>query len=347
MSSDTQTWRRQGPLELELGGRLVDVDVAYRTWGELGPGRDNAVIVCHALTGSASADEWWGGMFGDGMAFDPSSDFIVSSNVLGSCYGTTGPSSINPQTGLAYGPSFPTVTVRDMVRIQIDLANALGIRSVRMVIGGSLGGMQALEWAIMAPNFVRSIVPIATTARHSAWSIALSEAQRAAIFADPKWDDGRYPDWDGPSAGMAAARMMAMCTYRTRESFERRFSRNLQVDGGDLFSIQSYLRHQGQKIVERFSARTYVALIRAMDSHDLGRGRGGVSAALAGIRVPSLVVSIPGDVLYPPMEQGELTQGIAGAETFDLISDEGHDAFLIDTTELSNAVCGFLQRHGL
>ncbi len=332
-----------GGRTLESGARLDGVRVAYRTWGRLDDDGANAVLVCHALTGTADADEWWGAMFGPGRALDPDRDFIVCQNLLGSCYGTTGPATIDPATGRPFGPDFPAVTVRDMVVVQADALAVLGVRRVRMVIGGSLGGMQALEWAVMFPGRVDAVVPIAVSAVHSAWCIAWSEAQRQALYADAAWQGGRYDPAHPPAAGLAAARMVAMCTYRTRDSFQARFGRRPQDEGGP-FAVESYLRYQGRKLVARFDANTYVTLTRAMDSHDLGRGRGGVAATLAGIGTPALVVSIDSDVLYPPSEQVELAAGMPRAELVTMASLDGHDGFLIQVDELSAIVADFRRR---
>jgi homoserine O-acetyltransferase len=331
-----------GELPLELGGSLPGVRIAYRTWGRLDADGANCVVVCHALTGSADADRWWTGMFGAGRAFDPERDFVVCSNILGSCYGTTGPTSIDPRTGRAFLGDFPAITVRDMVRAQRAVVDALGVRRVRLVVGGSLGGMQVLEWALLYPDLVDGIVPIATSARHSAWAIGLSEAQRQAVFADPRWKGGRYDLADPPAAGLAAARMMAMCTYRHKASFEERFGRRLQ--GQDVFAMESYLRYQGAQLVERFDAATYVALTRAMDTHDVARARGDFDEVLRSIRQPTLVVSIDSDVLYLPDEQEVIARGIPGARLVRLASQDGHDAFLIDVDWLSERVAEFRGR---
>jgi homoserine O-acetyltransferase len=330
-----------GPLPLERGGTLP-VTVGYRTWGELAPGGDNAVVVCHALTGSADADRWWTRMFGPGRALDPEKDFILCSNILGSCYGTTGPSSANPATGASWLGEFPPITVRDMVRAQAKLAERLGVTRVRLVIGGSLGGMQTLEWALMYPALVEAMVPIACSARHSAWCIGTSEAQRQAIFADPRWRDGRYDLADPPAAGLAAARMMAMLSYRSMPSFEQRFARRAQTN--DLFAVESYLRYQGQQLVDRFDPATYVTLTRAMDTHDVARGRGDFDEVLRSVKQPTLVVSIDSDVLYFPEEQRTIAEGIPGARLERLASQDGHDAFLIDVDRVSDLVAEFRGR---
>ncbi|HET7754009.1 MAG TPA: homoserine O-acetyltransferase, partial [Anaeromyxobacteraceae bacterium] len=284
-----------GVVQLELGGTLP-VSVAYREWGRLSPAGDNAVIVCHALTGNADADRWWGRMFGPGRALDLEKDYVLCSNILGSCYGTTGPTALEPGTGMPWRAKFPLITVRDMVRVQAELARRLGVKRIRLVVGGSLGGMQTLEWGFMYPEIVEAIVPIACSARHSAWCIGISEAQRQTIYADPRWCDGLYDPAEPPAAGLAAARMAAMITYRSMPSFEQRFGRRAQA--ADLFAVESYLRYQGQQLVERFDAATYVALTRAMDTHDVSRGRGDFDDVLRSIPHPMLVVAIESDVLY-------------------------------------------------
>jgi homoserine O-acetyltransferase/O-succinyltransferase len=343
ISPETRYLDVGGPFELERGGTLSSVRVGYRTWGTLEADGGNAVVLCHALTGSADADLWWTRMFGAGAALDPERDFVLCSNILGSCYGTTGPTSIDPSTGRPWLGTFPAITVRDMVQVQRALADALGVRRIRAVIGGSLGGMQALEWALMDPERVESLVFIASTARHSAWCIGLSEAQRQAIFVDPRWQDGRYDPADPPIAGLAAARMMAMCSYRSQPSFEERFARRAQ--DAELFAVESYLRHQGRQLVDRFDPATYVALTRAMDSHDVARGRGDLEDVLRGIRQPTLVVSIDSDVLYYPSEQREVARLVPGARLEVIDSPHGHDAFLIDVDRLSSLVAEFRRRN--
>ncbi len=338
-SPETLYWDLPGPLELELGGRIERVRVGYRAWGRLAPDGRNAVVVCHALTGTADVDSWWARMFGPGRAFDPDRDFVLCANILGSCYGSTGPTDVDPATGQPYRGSFPAITVRDMVRVQHALVVGLGVRHVPMVIGGSLGGMQVLEWALLYPELVGSVVFIASTARHSPWAIGLSEAQRQAIFADPRWKGGQYDPLDPPDAGLAAARMMAMCAYRSMPSFEERFSRRQQSE--DLFAVESYLRHQGRALVERFDAATYVTLTEAMDTHDVARGRGDFEEVLRSIRQPTLVISIDSDVLYWPAEQREVARLIPSAKLAVMDSPHGHDAFLIDVDRLSDMVADF------
>lgn len=341
VSPETRTLDLPEGIDLELGGRLAPLRIGYRTWGTLDAEGSNAVVVCHALTGSADADLWWTRMFGPGRAFEPG-DFVVCSNILGSCYGTTGPTSVDPATGEPYLGTFPPVTIRDMVRVQHALVKALGVKRIRMVIGGSLGGMQALEWALLHPELVESVVFIASTARHSAWCIGLSEAQRQAIYLDPRWRGGRYDPADPPGGGLAAARMAAMLSYRSQPAFEARFGRRLQTE--ELFAVESYLRYQGQQLVDRFDPATYVTLTKAMDTHDVSRGRGDYEEVLRSIRPPTLVVSIDSDVLYWPWEQREVARLVPGAKLAVMDSQDGHDAFLIDVDRLSDMVVEFRGR---
>jgi homoserine O-acetyltransferase len=327
-----------GRVELECGAAIDGLEVAYRTWGTLSRSKDNAVVVCHALTGSADVDLWWGDLLGPGKALDPEVDFVVACNALGSCYGSTGPTSTRRGSDDRWGPDFPSITVRDIVEVQRVVLDALGVNGVRLVIGGSLGGMQTLEWTLLDPR-VDAAVVIAASASHSAWCIAQSEAQRSAISADPRWQDGRYLMESQPVSGLAAARMMAMCSYRSPESFQDRFGRTARP-GGD-FEISDWLRYHGGALVDRFDANSYVTLTRAMDSHDVGRGRGGIGRSLGSIEVPVLVVSIDSDGLYPPREQHELADLIPDSELFILHSPHGHDAFLIETAELDHRVRSF------
>ncbi|HEY9627059.1 MAG TPA: homoserine O-acetyltransferase [Coleofasciculaceae cyanobacterium] len=342
----TQFYRLSKPFYLESGAVLPEVNIAYQTWGELNAECDNGVWICHALTGGADAADWWASLFGAGKAFDPASDFMVCSNVLGSCYGTTGPTSLHPQTGEPYGAAFPLITIRDMVRLQAVLLEALSIRRLKLAIGGSLGGMQVLEWALLYPEKVGAIALIAASGRHSAWCIGLSEAQRQAIYADPDWQDGYYDPASPPKAGLSVARMIAMNLYRSWASFEQKFGR--QRPPNQPYAIANYLHHQGQKLVERFDANTYVRLTQAMDIHDVARDRGEYTAVLAQIQKPALIVAIDSDVLYPPVEQQELAALIPNAQLQVLHSSQGHDAFLIDVEALNELILSFyrsLQRY--
>lgn len=323
---------------LEDGTVLEQVPVAYRTWGRLAPDGRNAVVVCHALTGNADAAAWWEELFGPGRALDTERDFIICANVLGSPYGTASPVTTNPATGQPYGADFPVPTIRDIVGLHRLLLERLGVREVRFVIGGSMGGMQALEWAFHG-DFVRGIVPLGVGGRHSAWCIGWSEAQRQAIFADPAWQGGRYPAGEGPVAGLAIARMMAMISYRSFASFERRFGRELVDHGGvQRYSVETYLGHQGEKLVQRFDANCYVRLTQSMDTHDVARGRGRYPDVLSYIEQPALVIGIDTDILYPLDEQQELAEHMPNARLAVLSSPHGHDAFLIERETVNSLV---------
>ncbi len=342
LSEKTTYFESDEPYFCELGGSLPSLRVAYRTWGTLNDNQDNVILVCHALTGSADADSWWEGMFAPGGAFDDTKDFIICSNVLGSCYGTTGPVSLDPATGRNYGPDFPLITIRDMVHVQRRLLASLGIHRVKLAVGASLGGMQVLEWGFLYPDVVEALMPMGASGRHSAWCIAQSEAQRQAIYADRDWNSGWYTEDLPPSRGLAAARMMAMCSYRSFENFQQRFGR--QIQQGNTFKAESYLHHQGRKLVERFDANTYVALTKAMDMHDLARGRGDYEEVLRSLQLPVEILSIYSDVLYPKEEQEELAQYMPNSKLLYLEEPYGHDAFLIDVETVSRMVREFLDR---
>ncbi len=339
ISKETRYFDSQEPFATELGGVLPGLRIAYRTWGTLNTQKNNVILICHALTGSADADAWWDGMFAEGGAFDERNDFIICSNVLGSCYGSTGPLSPNPLTGRHYGPDFPAITVRDMVRAQRLLLSGLGIDSIRLVVGASLGGMQVLEWGFLYPEMVRALMPMGVSGRHSSWCIAQSEAQRQAIYADRDWNGGWYESDAPPASGLGAARMMAMCSYRSFENFQSRFGRDIQEDG--LFGVESYLRYQGRKLVERFDANTYVTLTKAMDMHDLSRGRGPYESVLGSLQIPVEILSIISDVLYPKEEQEELGRLMPKSRVIYLDEPYGHDAFLIDIEKVSRMVVEF------
>jgi homoserine O-acetyltransferase/O-succinyltransferase len=336
------------PFLLQGGGSLPRVRVAYRTWGRLDRHGVNAVLVCHALTGSADADVWWRDLLGPGKALDPERDFVVCSNVLGGCYGSTGPSSVAPSSEggetRTWGAAFPAVSIRDMVRLQAALLDELGVRRLRLVIGGSMGGMQVLEWAALYRERVEAIVPIAVSSRHSPWCIGLHAAQRSAIRADPQWRGGEYSRHEPPAEGLAVARMIAMTSYRSWQSFGQRFGRSLRADGR--FQVEAYLEHQGSKLVSRFDANSYLVLTRAMDDYDLGLSRGGHERVLEAIRQPALVVGIDSDALYPLAEQEELVRLLPAAELWRLRSPHGHDAFLIEGEALGERVLAFRRELG-
>jgi homoserine O-acetyltransferase len=352
------------PFALEGGGSLADVTIAYETWGSLSAAGDNAVLVCHALTGDSHAagkqghghatPGWWDDMIGPGKPLDTDRYFVVCSNVLGGCQGSTGPSSVDPATGTPYGSRFPVVTTRDMVRAQARLADQLGVRRWLTVVGGSMGGMQVVEWAVMFPERVRSFISLASCMSASAWQIAWSAVGRTALALDPNWRGGDYYDaapGEGPHKGLAIARAIAQITYRSDEVFRGRFDRDLvdPLDAfrlWDRFQIESYLDYHGVKLVRRFDANSYLVLNKAMDLHDIGRGRGGIEPAVARVRAAALVVSISSDVLYPPYQQLELRDALHRAGTrcdyHAIESPQGHDGFLLEFDHIAPMVTDFL-----
>ena len=342
LSPETRWQRFIEPLPLDNGAVLPGFELAYRSWGRLSAERDNAVVVCHALTGTADADEWWGPLFGPGRALDPAHDYIVCSNALGGCYGSSGPASRAPD-GRPWGARFPTVTVRDQVRAQMRLADSLGIRRIKLVIGGSMGGLQALEWAVLDSERVEAIASVAASARHSPWCIAWSEAQRMALAADPKYQDGHYEPDDPPVAGLAAARAMAMIGYRSPASLAQRFGRVGSDAGGD-FAVAAWLRHHGDALVRRFDANSYRLLLDVLDSHDVAHGRGELAQVLGAVGQPALIVSIDSDALYVPEDQRHLADLLAQAEFVSIDSQFGHDGFLIDAKRLEPLVRSFRAR---
>jgi len=356
------TFARGRSFALEWGGQLSEVRIAYETWGELNRQGSNAVLVCHALTGDSHAagdsgpghpaSGWWSETIGPGKAIDTNRYFVVCSNVLGGCQGSSGPADADPADGRRYGSRFPVVTIRDMVRAQALLADELGVNRWLAVIGGSMGGMQVLEWAVMHPQRVKSILPLATCAAASALQIAWSAVERLAIATDARWCGGDYYDKpEGPWMGLALARQIAQITYRTGEVFERRFERAMHnpADSFDLwssFEMESYLDHHGQKLVRRFDANSYLLLNRAMDLHDIGRGRGDRVAVLGAIKIPVLTASVRSDLLYPPQQQQQLHDAIrAGGGDCRLVmldSDEGHDGFLLEHEMMHDPISSFL-----
>jgi homoserine O-acetyltransferase/O-succinyltransferase len=350
-------------VQLEGGGRLHRVTVAYETYGRLNARRDNAILVCHALSGGAHAagwhagatkPGWWDVMIGPGKAFDTDRYCVISSNVLGSCYGTTGPSSIDPTTGAPYGSTFPVITIGDMVNVQARLIDALGIDSVLGVVGGSMGGMQALQWAATFPDRVRSVVALATTPRHSALQIALDEAARQAVMTDAAWNGGHHYGTPGPRAGLAVARMIGHITYLSDRGLAKKFGRRLQKGeqlGYSLapdFAVESYLRHQGEAFVERFDANSLIYLSKAMDYFDLPGRYGSLGAAFSDAACPFLCLTFGSDWLYPTHQLREVADAVTangGDVTFvELESDYGHDAFLLEHQLEEPWVREFLER---
>jgi homoserine O-acetyltransferase len=355
------------PLRLDSGGRLDHVEIAYRTYGSLNAERSNAILICHALTGDQHVASkhpitgkpgWWTLMVGPGKPLDPTRHFIICSNVIGGCMGTTGPSSINPATGKAWGLSFPVITIADMVRAQVMLIDALGIDSLFAVVGGSMGGMQALQWAADYPERVYSVVCLGAAAKHSAQNIAFHELGRQAIMADPDWRGGDYAAHGvRPEKGLGVARMAAHITYLSEQALQRKFGRELQRDGLSWgfdadFQVESYLRHQGAAFVDRFDANSYLYITRATDYFDMAAKHGGLLAdAFRGAReVRFCVLSFTSDWLYPTPESRAIVRALnaagARASFLEIDSDKGHDAFLLDEPVMRDAVAGFLASAG-
>lgn len=356
--------RLSGPLMLDSGAYIQPLEIAYETYGTLNADKTNAILICHALTGDhyvaskhpmTGKAGWWERLVGKGRPVDPERHFIICSNVLGSCMGTTGPASLNPQTGVPYGMDFPVITIGDMVRAQTLLIDHLGIDRLLAVIGGSMGGMQVLEWAATYPDRVASAVAIATTSRHSAQNIAFHEVGRQAVMADPKWAGGRYYATDDPpAAGLAVARMAAHITYLSEDGLTEKFGRRLQARDAVSFGfeadfqIESYLRYQGSSFVERFDANSYLYITRAMDYFDLAEEHGGLLAnAFLGTKTRFCIISFDTDWLYPSRESRQIVHALnasgAAVSYVELSSPFGHDAFLLDVPEMNHVIDGFLK----
>jgi homoserine O-acetyltransferase/O-succinyltransferase len=335
---NTQIYHYPDYFYLENGEDLAGLEIAYTTLGQMNADRSNVVWVCHALTANADVADWWKGLVGAGYLFDPGKYFIVCANILGSCYGSSGPLTNNPRTNQPYYNEFPQVTIRDMVNAHELLRAHLGIERIYLGIGGSLGGQQTVEWAIHRPDLFDNLVLIATNARHSAWGIAFNESQRLAIMADPTW---ARPFPSAGRCGLKAARSIALLSYRNYETYANRQSETSD-DKVDDFRASSYQRYQGEKLVKRFNVISYLRISKAFDAHNVGRGRSGVAAALGLIRARTLVVGITSDLLFPPTEQQFLAEQIAGATYIEIDSPYGHDGFLVEYTKLTEVLTGFL-----
>ena len=363
--SEGGTWRfpAQQPLRLDSGAQLENLEIAYRTWGTLNADGTNAVLICHALTldqhvagthPTTGKPGWWTRLIGPGKPIDPARHFVICSNVIGGCMGSTGPASTNPATGEAYGLTFPVITIADMVRAQAMLTDALGIETLLAVVGGSMGGMQVQQWAADYPERLFSAVIVASASRHSAQNIAFHEVGRQAIMADPDWKAGAYAKGKSrPEKGLAVARMAAHITYLSEPALQRKFGRELQRDGLSWgfdadFQVESYLRHQGASFVDRFDANSYLYITRAMDYFDLAASHGGVLAqAFAGARnVRFCVLSFTSDWLYPTAENRHIVRALTAAGCraafVEIESDKGHDAFLLDEPVMDAALQGFM-----
>ncbi|HLG64123.1 MAG TPA: homoserine O-acetyltransferase [Ktedonosporobacter sp.] len=350
-------------LPLQRGGQLGPVTLAYEMWGTLNATGDNAILVTHALTGNSHAHDpeqpdnmkvaWWNPLIGPGRPIDTSRYFVICSNVLGSCYGSTGPSSLDPRTGRAYGMRFPVVTIRDMVRAQRRLVEHLGVRQLALVAGGSIGGQQALEWAVSYPELVQRVAVVAATAALTAQAIAFSEVERQAIMLDPRWMGGNYAPEQGPDMGLAVARMLAMITYQSEEAMELRFARNPAAradvasptrspDLGGRFDVEGYLYHQGEALARRFDANSYLYISRAMDLYDVSEGYASLDDALRRIRSKALFIGIRSDFLFPAAHVrwlADRVRSLGGDAIYtELDSPHGHDAFLKEWDQMAAAL---------
>ncbi|MFF3847793.1 homoserine O-acetyltransferase [Streptomyces sp. NPDC002328] len=344
----------EGPLPLEAGGELPGVRLAFETWGRLAPDRSNAVLVLHALTGDSHVagpagpghptSGWWDGLVGPGRGLDTERWFVVAPNVLGGCQGSTGPAALRPDGRGRWGGDFPFLTQRDQVVAEADLADALGIERWALVVGGSMGGMRAVEWAVSRPERTGALLLLATAAAASAEQIALAGVQLRAIRSDPHWHGGHYHDTGhAPHAGLGLARRLAHVTYRSEPELQVRFARLPQGAedplAGGRYQVESYLDHQAAKLVRRFDAGSYAVLSEAMNAHDVGRGRGGVREALRRVTAPTLVAGVDSDRLYPLSQQAELAAGIPTADAPRVVeSPYGHDGFLIETEQVAALV---------
>ena len=360
------------PVALDSGKTLQQVTIAYETWGELNSEKSNAILLCHAWTGDSHAagsaqdgqptPGWWDGLVGSGCAIDTDKYFVVCTNSLGGCQGSTGPASLHPSDEKPYGSRFPVITVRDMVRAQVRVSDLLGIDVWHCVIGGSMGGMQVLEWGITFPHRVRSLVPIATCLQATAQQIAWGAIGRRSIRLDPKWRGGDYYDaavGDGPWQGLAIARMVAQVTFRSDNVFTDRFGRELADTDADYnglglwdkFEVENYLDHHGDKLIRRFDTNSYLIIGKAMDLHDVARGRGSLQTAASRITAPVLSMGISSDILYPTYQQKQIREIInesgGSCEYVEIDSPHGHDAFLINLDQVGKPLTEFLRKHSL
>lgn len=333
-----EVYHHNEPLPLELGGEIKDLTIAYHTWGTLNEKKDNAVWVCHALTANSDVADWWPHTVEPGRFLDPEKNFIVCANILGSCYGTTGPLHINPDTGKPYFREFPRYTMRDIVAAHRVLADALGIGKIHLLVGSSVGGFQAVEWAVTEPERFDRLVLLATDAKASPWTIAIDETQRMAIFSDPTYFEDRP---DGGAKGLAAARAIGLLTYRGGKGYNI-----TQQDPDDAYTglhrACTYQQHQGDKLIKRFDAYSYCAILQSFDTHNVGRGRGGVAEALKRITCPTIVVGVTTDIIFTPEEMRALAAMIPAAEYHEIQSPFGHDGFLVETDQLNDIMLPFV-----
>jgi homoserine O-acetyltransferase len=336
---NAKTYKYTETFQLESGQSLPELEIGYHTYGTLNKNRDNVVWVCHAFTANSDVLDWWKGLFGANDYFNPTDHFIVCANMLGSAYGSTGPLSIDPTAGRPYYLAFPQVTVRDMIKSQQLLAQHLGVTSIHTLIGGSLGGQQAMEWAIIEPGFIKNLILIAANARHSPWGIAFNESQRLAIAADNTFNNGQP---DGGKNGLKAARSIALLSYRGYKTYG--ISQQEESDSvTDNYRASSYQNYQGDKLVSRFNPYSYWYLSKTMDSHNVGRDRKSIEKALSLIKARTLVIGIKSDLLFPIEEQQYLFRHIPQSAFAEFDSYYGHDGFLIETEALTNIITSFFK----
>lgn len=334
------TFQYNKTFKLESGKRIRNLEIAYTTYGTINEKRDNVIWVCHALTANSDVFEWWNGLFGKNSLFNPDEHFIICANCIGSAYGTTNPLSKDPSTGLPYYLSFPQFSIRDINAGHQLLAEHLSIDKISLLIGGSLGGQQAMEWAISSPDLIDNLVLLATNAQHSPWGIAFNESQRLAISTDRTFYANKP---NGGSKGLKTARSIALLSYRAYDTYS---ATQLETSHEkiDDFKASSYQNYQGEKLVKRFNAYSYWFLTKAMDSHNVGRNRGGIVQALSAIKAKTLVIGIKNDLLFPIEEQKLLANTIPSAQYFEIDSFYGHDGFLIETKTINQAIKNFLTK---
>jgi homoserine O-acetyltransferase len=332
------------PLTLENGQVLPELIIAYHTYGKLNPTKDNVVWICHALTANSDVCSWWPGMVGENCVINPDEHFIICANFIGSCYGSSGPLTINPATGTPYYSNFPIITIRDMVNGLIALRKKLGIEKINLLMGGSMGGYQVLEWCLMEPDVIENGFVITTSASESAWGIAIHTAQRLAIEADHTWRD---PSPDAGYNGLKAARGIGMLTYRNYKIFRQKQS-DTDFSKTDNFKASSYILHQGNKLADRFNAQSYWLITKSMDSHNLARGRfASLEEALKQIKQPLLIIGIDSDILCPLPEQKFLAAHIPHATLHIISSDYGHDGFLVEAESISRHLFEWMEKGSL
>lgn len=332
-------YQNKGKFTLENGQALHDIQITYHTVGSLNRERNNVIWICHALTANSNVEEWWPNMVGDGLLFDTSKYFIICANVLGSCYGTTGPLSINPQTGDPYYHEFPLITIRDMVNVHELLRNKLDIKRIYKMVGGSIGGFQALEWSIINPSLIENLIFIASGAFASPWNIAFNESQSLAINADPTFKNNHK---SAGLNGLKAARSIALLSYRNASAYNIT-QRETEPDKMDSYKAVSYQRYQGDKLVKRFNAFSYNAISKAFNTHNVGRNRGGIEKALATIKAKTLLIAISSDILFYPEEIKLIHQQIGDSKYAEIESFYGHDGFLIETKPLTELIRDFVK----